>query len=86
MSILIRNPKVEKKIRQLAKRKGVTLTDAVDRAMDNELARLGPPQRRGRVDRKRLAELLAYFDSLPKLNEHLTDEEITGYDEHGLPK
>jgi antitoxin VapB len=86
MSILIRNPNVEKKIRQLAKRKGVTLTDAVDRAMDNELARLGPPRKRGRVDRKRLAELLAYFDSLPKINEHLSDDEIIGYDEHGLPK
>ena len=87
MSILIRNPKTEKKIRQLAKRKGVTLTDAVDRAMDKELAQLGPPRRKkGRVDRKRLAELLAYFDSLPKINEHLTDDEIIGYDEHGLPK
>lgn len=39
-----------------------------------------------RIDRKKLAELLAYFDSLPKINEHLTDEEIVGYDEHGLPK
>jgi antitoxin VapB len=86
MSILIRNPKTEKKIRQLAKRKGVTLTDAVDRAMDNELAQLGPARKRRKVDRKRLAELLAYFDSLPKINEHLTDDEIIGYDEHGLPK
>ena len=86
MSILIRNPKTEKKIRQLAKRKGVTLTNAIDRAIDNELAQLGPQRKRGTVDRKRLAELLAYFDSLPKINEHLTDDEIIGYDEHGLPK
>jgi len=86
MSILIRNPQTEKKIRQLAKRQGVTLTDAVDRAIDKELAQLAPPRKKGRVDRKRLAELLAYFDSLPKINEHLTDDEIIGYDEHGLPK
>jgi hypothetical protein len=29
--------------------------------------------------------LLAYFDSLPAINEHLTDDEIVGYDENGLP-
>ena len=54
MSILIRNSKTEKKIRQLAKRKGVTLTDAVDRAIDNELAQLGPPRKKARVRLPRL--------------------------------
>jgi hypothetical protein len=38
------------------------------------------------VNRKKLAALLAYFDSLPKVNESLTDEEIVGYDESGLPR
>ena len=86
MSILIRNPKTEKKIRQLAKRKGVTLTDAVDRAMDKELAQLGPPRRKkGRIDRKKVAELLAYFDSLP-VDDPRSPDEIIGYDEHGAPK
>ena len=37
------------------------------------------------MNRKELAALLACFDSLPKINEHLTDEEIIGYDEGGLP-
>ena len=86
MGILIRNEDTEKKIRRLARRTGQTLTAAVDRAVDTELARLGPTRKKGRVDRKRLAELFAYFDSLPKINEHLTDDEIIGYDEHGLPK
>jgi antitoxin VapB len=35
--------------------------------------------------KRRLAELYAYFDSLPTVNEHLTDDEIIGYDENGLP-
>ena len=36
--------------------------------------------------RKRsLADLLAYFDCLPRENEHLTNDEIIGYDENGLP-
>jgi antitoxin VapB len=87
MSILVKNAGTEKKIRTLAKRTGETITTAIDRAVDDRLAKLGPERRKkGRVDRKKLAELLAYFDSLPKTNEHLTDEEIMGYDEHGLPK
>jgi len=87
VSILIRNAGTVRKIRQLANRTGETLTGAIDRAVDERLGNLGPRRRKkGRVDRKKLAKLLAYFDSLPKANEHLTDDEIIGYDEHGLPK
>lgn len=86
MGVIIKNAKTEKKIRRLARRTGETLTQAVDRAVDDRLASLFPVRRRGRIDRKKLAELLAYFDSLAKTNEHLTDDEIIGYDEHGVPK
>ena len=87
MGVFIKKPEAEAKIRELAARTGETLTDAIERAVDERLARLKPPApRKGRVDRKKLAEVLAYFDSLPKINEHLTDDEIIGYDENGLPK
>jgi antitoxin VapB len=87
MGVFIKKPEAEAKIRELAARTGETLTDAIERAVDERLARLEPePKRKGRVDRKKLAELLAYFDSLPKTSEHLTDDEIIGYDEHGVPK
>lgn len=89
MDVLIKRPKATAKIRKLAKQTGESLTDAVERAVDDRLAKLGPPERQrksGYVDRKKLAELLAYFDSLPWINEHLTDDEIIGYNEHGLPK
>jgi antitoxin VapB len=87
MGILLRNAKTEAKVRKLAKRTGETLTAAIDRAVDERLAKLGPPGRKkGRIDRKKLAEVLAYFDSLPKINEHLSDDEIIGYDEFGVPK
>jgi antitoxin VapB len=86
MGVIIKNPTTEAKIRKLAARTGETLTEAIDHAVDERLERLGPAKRKGRVDRKRLAEALAYFDSLPKINEHLTDEEIIGYDENGVPK
>jgi antitoxin VapB len=86
VGIIVKNAKTGAKIRKLAKRTGETLTAAIDRAVDDRLARLGPPRRRKRrIDRKKLAALLAYFDSLPKMNEHLTDDEIIGYDEHGVP-
>ena len=86
MGVIVKNAETEAKIRKLAKRTGETLTAAIDRAVDDRLATLDPPRRKkGRVDRKKLAELLAYFDSLPKTNEDLTDDEIIGYDEHGLP-
>lgn len=88
MDVLIKRPTAVAKIRKLAKRTGETLTDAVERAVEERLAKVGPRRQKksGRVDRERLAELLAYFDSLPRINEDLTDDEIVGYDEHGLPK
>jgi antitoxin VapB len=87
MGVFIKKPEAEAKIRELAERTGESITDAIERAVEERLQRLGPKEKKkGRIDRKRLAELLAYFDSLPKINEHLTDEEIIGYDEHGLPK
>jgi antitoxin VapB len=85
MGIIIKNGQAEAKIRRLAKRTGESLTAAVEHAVDERLQRLGPAKRKGRVNRKRLAEHLAYFRSLPDINENLTDEEIIGYDENGVP-
>jgi antitoxin VapB len=86
MSILIKNAKTEKKIRKLAKRAGETMTTAIDRAVDERLAKLGPERRvKGRLDRKKVAEILAYFDSLP-VDDPRSPDEIIGYDEYGVPK
>lgn len=86
MGVFIKNPATEAKIRELAARTGESLTEAIDQAVDERLGRLGPTKRKGRVDRKKLAKLLSYFNSLPKVNESLTDEQIVGYDENGLPR
>jgi antitoxin VapB len=86
VDVLIRRPKAVAKIRKLARRTGETLTDAVERAVEERLAKLGPMRRKkGRIDRKRLAELLAYFDSLP-VDDPRSHEDIIGYDETGVPK
>ena len=43
----------------------------------------GVPAKRGRIDREKLAAAQAYFDALPRMNEHLTDDEVIGYNEWG---
>jgi antitoxin VapB len=85
MGVIIKNPATEAKIRKLAARTGESLTVAIDQAVAERLERLGPPKKKGRVNRQKLAEHLAYFRSLPSINEDLTDEEIVGYDENGVP-
>jgi len=81
VAVLIRAKRVEEKIRRLAREAGETLTDAVEKAVDQRLVRL--PAKRGRIDREKLAAAQAYFDALPRMNEHLTDDEVIGYNEWG---
>lgn len=85
MGVIIKNPTTEKKIRRLAKRTGETLTQAVERAVDERLARLPAHRKKGRIDRAKLAELLAYFDSLP-VDDPRSPDEIIGYNDHGVPE
>jgi antitoxin VapB len=85
MGVFIKKPEAEAKIRELAARTGESITEAVERAVDDRLTKLGPPRRKGRVDREKLAEVLAYFDSLP-VDDPRSPNEIIGYDEHGVPK
>jgi hypothetical protein len=70
----MKKPKAEKTFRNIANH----TARAIDKAR---------PERRkkGRIDRKKLAEVLAYFDSLP-VDDPRSPEEIIGYDELGVPK
>ena len=81
MSVLIRDPEADSLIRQLAERTGETLTQTVRIAVEERLRRL--PSRRGRIDREKLAAAQALLASLPRINEHLTDDEVIGYDDDG---
>jgi antitoxin VapB len=85
MGILIKRPEAEAKIRELAARTGEGITDAVERAVDERLARLPAPTRR-RIDREKLAALIEKVKALPSINDDLTDDEIIGYDEFGVPR
>jgi antitoxin VapB len=86
MGILIKRRETEDKIRELASRTGASITDAVELAVDAQLAKLGPPKRGGRVDWERLGALITKVKSSPPINEGMTDDEIIGYDEFGVPR
>jgi hypothetical protein len=51
MGIFIKNPEVERKARELARRRGKSLTAIIDEALDKELAQEPPePRRRPTVE------------------------------------
>jgi antitoxin VapB len=85
MTVLIKDAEADRLIRELAERTGESITETVRRAVWERLQRV--PLNENEIDarKQKLGELLAYFDSLPRQNEHLTDDEILGYDENGLP-
>ena len=60
---------------------GVTLTEAVIRALED---RLNAAKRAKPIDRKKVEALLAKMDALTVLDSR-TPDEILGYDEFGLP-
>lgn len=83
MTILIRDPETDRIVRELASRTGRTIKDTVRIAAERELAAL--PPRKGGVDFEKLEKILAQIRSCMRVNEHLTDDEIIGYDENGVP-
>jgi antitoxin VapB len=86
MAILIKDKEADEMIRALAARTGESITEAVKTAVRQRLESMPRSEQEIAERKRRLAELLAYFDSLPRINEDLTDDEIIGYDEHGLPR
>ncbi|MFA6966678.1 type II toxin-antitoxin system VapB family antitoxin [Bosea sp. (in: a-proteobacteria)] len=84
MAVLIKDRETDDLIRELAQRTGETITQAVKTAAKERLDRL-PPSRTGSIDRERLEAVLAKIRAYPRANEHLTDDEIIGYDENGVP-
>ncbi|HEY5795586.1 MAG TPA: type II toxin-antitoxin system VapB family antitoxin [Bosea sp. (in: a-proteobacteria)] len=86
MSVLIKDAETDRLIRDVANRTGETMTQAVRTAMQERLARLPPTQNAGRLDMAKIEAFLAEIDAMPKINTDLTDDEIIGYDENGVPK
>lgn len=85
MSILIKDKETDRLVRELAKRTGEGLTESVKKAVQERLQRVPLNESQIAARKRKLKKLLAYFDALPRTSEHLTNEEIVGYDENGLP-
>jgi antitoxin VapB len=84
MALSIKHPEADRLARELAKRTGEGLTEAVINALRERLAR-----ERRRVRGRRLSEELRAIgercSALPVLDRRAADE-ILEYDEHGLPR
>lgn len=84
MPLNIRNEETEQLAAALAKLTGETKTEAVTQALRERIERV----RRGKT-RRRLAdeldEIAVHCSALP-VRDTRSDDEIMGYDEHGLPR
>ena len=81
-TLYIKNPAAHRLARQLSRYKGVTLTDAVIGALEDQLNAAKKPKP---IDRRKIGALLEKMRALPVADSRSPDE-ILGYDEFGLPR
>lgn len=84
MALSIRNPKVESLARDVARRTGENITQAIERALEERLAQLRTQREREATLRK-VRRIVERFNRRPTLDPRSADE-ILGYDERGLPR
>ena len=82
MSLNIKSRRVHDLARQLAERRGTTLTSAVEAALEEALARSGQP---GERVRERLDAISGHCAGLTR-SDGRTADQILGYDDRGLPR
>lgn len=86
MGLSIKNAEVERMARDTARRRGVSLTEALRQLLAEEEARIAAA-REAQIEAKVRAvqKIIERSSRLPRLTD-LSDEEIIGYDENGLPR
>jgi antitoxin VapB len=84
MALNIKDPEADRLARELAKRRGETITQAVIAALREQLGR-EKARKRPRGMAEQLMEIGRRYSSLPVLDDR-SDDEILGYDENGLPR
>lgn len=83
MALNIKDPRTDTLARELAEATGETITEAVGIALQERLDRVRAGRRPRRLAEE-LNEIALRCAALPVLDER-PEEEILGYDEHGLP-
>ena len=84
MPLSIKNDATERLARQVASETGESLTEAIQTALEERGERLRA-KRPNRILAGQLEDLLGRVDALPTLDSR-TEDEILGYDEHGMPR
>jgi len=84
MPLSIKNDTTERLARQVADETGESITQAIQKALEERWARL-KRKRRSRLVVSQLEDVLRRVDALPTLDSRPEDE-ILGYDEHGAPR
>jgi antitoxin VapB len=84
MPLSIKNAATERLARQVADETGESITEAIQRSLEERWERL-KARRRGRVLTRQIEDLLRRVDALPTLDPRSPDE-ILGYDDHGMPR
>jgi antitoxin VapB len=84
MPLSIKNDATERLARQVAGATGESLTEAIHKALEERWQQLRA-KRRGRVVAGQLEDVLRRVDAMPTLDAR-TEDEILGYDEHGMPR
>jgi antitoxin VapB len=84
MPLSIKNDGTERLAREVARETGESLTEAIQTALQERWERL-KAKRRNRLLPAQLEDVLRRVDALPTLDSRPEDE-ILGYDEHGMPR
>jgi len=84
MPLSIKNEATERLVRQVADETGESLTEAIQRALEERWDRL-KSKRREPILATQIEDVLRRVDALPTLDSRPA-EDILGYDEHGMPR
>jgi antitoxin VapB len=85
MGLSVKNSEVERLLREVAGRRGVGMTEALRQVLAEELERsrmAGKADRQARYEA--VMEITARVAAMPDISD-MTDDEILGYDEDGIP-
>ncbi|MCF6117076.1 MAG: protein transcription factor [Mesorhizobium sp.] len=86
MALSIKNTEVEQLARELARRRRVSVTEAIRQSLEREVARERLVPRDEPDDLfQRLMAIAERAAQVPKRQDAMTDVEILGYDELGIP-
>ncbi len=84
MPLSIKNKATESLARRVARETGESLTEAIQTALQERWERLRQ-KRRGHLVSDQIQDILRRVDTLPRKDSR-TEDEMLGYDEHGIPR